>query len=161
MNKIAPRFQICELKRRSGQPNKFAWKMVGVLLLCGCFAGCGSSSPNLSGNWQFTIKSSADGKTYTGTASITQSGFVNSLGSGLERTVTGSVNLANDPCATAASLSGTISGSNVLLTITEGSQPVSLAGSVNAAFTAMSGSYTAALGGCTSGDFGSWAASKS
>lgn len=135
-------------------------KMLGVLLLCGCLAGCGSA-PNLTGNWQFTLKSSATGNTYTGTASITQSGPVDSKGSGVERMVTGTINFANDPCATAAPLSGTISGSNVIVTATEGGQPVSLTGSVNAAFTAMSGNYTVPGGGCNGGDFGSWAASKS
>jgi hypothetical protein len=136
-------------------------KMLGVLLLCGCLAGCGSSSSNLSGTWQFTFKSLANGSTYTGTASITQGGFVNSLGSGIERTVTGTVNFANAPCATAAPLSGTITALNVILTVTEASEYVSLTGSVNTPFTAMSGSYSASLGGCTAGDFGSWAASKS
>jgi hypothetical protein len=138
-------------------------KVLGVLLLCGCLAGCGSA-PNLTGNWQFSLKSSANGNTYTGTASITQSSDpVDSLGAGgRERMVTGTMNFANGLCATAAPLSGTISGSNVILTATEGGQPViSLTGSVNAAFTAMSGNYTAPVGGgCNSGDFGSWAASK-
>ena len=138
-------------------------KMLGFLLLCGCLAGCGSSSgPNLSGNWQFTVKSSADGNTYTVTASITQSSsFVDAFGSGLEHMVTGTMNFANDPCAMTAPLSGTIAGSNVILTVTEDGQPVSFVGSVNAAFTAMSGSYAAPEGGCANGDFGSWAASKS
>ena len=140
-------------------------KMLGVLFLCGCLAGCGSSSAaNLTGNWQFTLKSSASGNTYTGMASITQSsGPVDSSGAGsLERMVTGTMNLASDPCAMAAPLSGTISGSRVILTATDGGQPVlSLTGNVNAAFTAMSGNYTAPVGGCNSGDFGSWAASKS
>jgi hypothetical protein len=137
-------------------------KMLGVLLLCGCLAGCGSTAPNLTGNWQFTLKSSVDGKTYSGTASITQGGSVSSSGAGgLERMVTGTINFTDDPCATTVPLSGTISGSNVILTATEGGQSVSLTGSVNAAFTAMSGNYTAPFGGCTSEDFGSWAASKS
>jgi hypothetical protein len=137
--------------------------MLGVFLLCGCLAGCGSSSgPNLTGNWQFTLKSSVNGSTYTGTASITQGGTVNSEGAGgLEHMLTGTINLTNDPCATTAPLSGTISGSNVILTATEGSQPLSLTGNVNASFTAMSGHFTGPLGGCTNGDFGSWAASKS
>lgn len=138
-------------------------KMLGVLLLCGCLAGCGSAT-NLTGNWQFTLKSSANGSTYTGTASIMQSsGPIDSEGAGgMERMVSGTLNFANDPCATATPLSGTISGSNVIFTATEGGQPVvSFTGSVNAAFTAMSGNYTAPGGGCNSGDFGSWAASKS
>lgn len=135
-------------------------RMLGVLLLCGCLAGCGSA-PNLTGNWQFTFKSSADGNTYSGTASITQGGPVQSQGSGQERTVAGTMNFSDDPCATTAPLSGTISASNVILTATEGGEPVSLTGTVSPAFTAMSGNYTAPLsGGCTSGDFGSWAASR-
>jgi hypothetical protein len=138
-------------------------KVLGILLVCGCLAGCGSA-PNLTGNWQFTIKSSASGETYYATASITQSaGPVDSKGAGgLEHMLTGTINFANDPCANSAPLSGTISGSNVILTAIEGGQPVSLTGSVNAAFTEMSGDYSAAVaGGCTSGDFGSWAAGKS
>ncbi|MFY9908388.1 MAG: hypothetical protein WAK56_01030 [Candidatus Sulfotelmatobacter sp.] len=137
-------------------------RILGVLLLCGCLAGCGSSSAmNLTGNWQFTFKSSVNGNTYSGTASITQGGFVNTLGSGTEHGITGTVDFANDPCAITAPLSGTISGSNVALTVTENSQPVALLGNVNATFTAMSGTYAAPERGCTFGDFGSWAASKS
>jgi hypothetical protein len=141
--------------------SKAVLKILGVLLLCGGLADCGSSAANLTGSWQFTFKSSANGNTYTGTASITQGGFVNSLGSGTEHVVTGTVNFANAPCATAAPLSGTISGLNVILTVTEATESVSLTGNVNTAFTAMSGTYAAPLGGCTAGDFGSWAASKS
>jgi hypothetical protein len=140
-------------------------KMLGVLLLCGGLAGCASSATNstasLTGNWQFTFKSSANGGTYTGTASITQGGFVNSLGSGTEDTVTGTVTFANATCATVAPLSGTISGSKVIFTVTEATESVTLTGSVNASFTAMSGNYATPSGGCTSGDFGSWSASKS
>jgi hypothetical protein len=129
-------------------------------LLCGCLAGCGSAM-NLTGSWQFTFKSSANGGTYAGTASITQGGPVVSEGAGgLERMVTGTMNFANNPCATAAPLSGIISGLNVILTATEGGQLVSLTGTVNGAFTAMSGDYTVPAGGCNSGDFGSWTASK-
>jgi len=135
--------------------------MLRVLLLCGCLAGCSSSAPNLTGNWHFTLKSSANGNTYTGTGSISQGALVGSQGSGEERVVTGTMNFANNPCATAAPLSGTISGSNVILTATEGGQLLSLTGTVNAAFTAMSGNYAAPDGGCTDGDFGSWSASKS
>jgi hypothetical protein len=136
-----------------------------VLLLCGGLASCASSatspSTSLTGTWQFTFKSSANVGTYTGTASITQGGFVNSLGSGTENAVSGTVNFANATCATTAPLSGTISGSNVIFTVTEATESVSLTGNVNAAFTAMSGSYSTPSQGCTAGDFGSWAASKS
>jgi hypothetical protein len=107
------------------------------------------------------MKSSANGSTYTGTASITQGGFVNTDGSGTEHTISGTVNFANAPCATTAPLSGTIAALNVILTLTEASEFVSLTGNVNGAFTAMSGNYTTQIGGCTNGDFGSWTASKS
>jgi len=139
-------------------------KMLEALLLCGCLVGCGSSSAaNLNGSWHFTLKSSADGNTYNGTASITQSKQpVNTTGAGsLEHMLTGVLKFTANPCATAAPMSGTITVSSVILTITEDGQPVSLTGSANATFTAMSGSYTAPFGGCTGGDFGSWTASKS
>jgi hypothetical protein len=89
-------------------------KTLGVLLLCGCLAVCApSSGPNLTGSWQFTLKSSVDGNTYTGTVSIKQSSSpVDSYGAGSrEYMVIGTMNLANEPCATSAPLSGTISGS--------------------------------------------------
>ncbi len=145
-------------------PRKAVIKMAGVLLLCACLAGCGSSSAmSLTANWRFTFKSSATGDTYSGTASLTQSTTpVTSQGAGgLERMVTGTMSFVNDPCATTASVSGTISGLNVILTAMEGGQAVSLTGNVNAAFTTMSGDYTIPLGGCSGGDFGTWTASKS
>jgi hypothetical protein len=137
---------------------------IGVLFLCECLAACGSSSAtNLTANWRFTFKSSANGDTYNGTASLTQSSApVTSQGAGgLERMLGGSISFTNNPCATTAPLSGTISGSNVILTATESGQSVSLTGNVNSTFTAMSGDYTAPAGGCTAGDFGSWTASRS
>lgn len=158
---VLPHHREVGWRRYSLFRSKAVIKMLGVVLLCGGLAGCGSSATNLTGNWQFTFKSSANGNTYTGTASITQGGFVDSLGSGTEHTVTGTVNFANAPCATTAPLSGTISGLNVILAVTQTTESVSLTGSVNPAFTAMSGSYSAPLGGCTAGDFGSWEASKS
>ena len=163
---VCPSAAVTPLKLDAGGQRYFGGRRVtkklGVLLLCGCLVGCGSSSaPNLTGNWQFTLKSSVNGETYTGTASITQGGPVDSLGAGSqERMVTGTLTFANNPCATAAPLSGTINGSNVSLAV-EASQPVSLTGNVGAANTAMSGHYTDPSGGCTNADFGSWSASKS
>lgn len=136
----------------------------GILLLCGLLAGCSSPAPNLTGTWQVTLKSSVNGNTYTGTASITESSVpVNSTGAGsFERAVSGTMNLGNDPCAAAgAPVSGTITSPNVILTVTEAGQlALSLTGTVNGAFTAMSGDYSAQVGGCNSGDSGSWSANK-
>jgi outer membrane biogenesis lipoprotein LolB len=125
-----------------------------LLLLCVVLPGCGnnsSSGPNLTGSWQFTVTSSANGNTYNGSASITQS----------STSVSGTVTFSNDPCATAAPLAGSISGTSLSLQVTEGTQVVDLTGTVNSGSTAMSGTYSAPSGGCTEGDFGSWAASKS
>lgn len=126
-----------------------------LLLLCGCLAGCGSSSnsssgPSLNGNWQITANSTAFGLTVTGSAVIHQS----------SSTITGSVTLSGTPCATTAALSGSISGSAVTLQLAEGTQPVNFTGTANSGMTSMSGSYTAPSGGCTNGDFGTWSATK-
>jgi hypothetical protein len=160
-------YRILHAGQQTPLRRKALTRTLGALLLCGCLAGCGSSyvsssTPNIAGNWQFTFKSSANGNTFTGTASLTQSSTpVTSQGAGgLERAISGTMNFANDPCATSAPLSGTISGLNVILSATESGQPVSFTGTVNPAVTAMSGDYSAPGGGCTAGDFGSWTASK-
>jgi hypothetical protein len=134
---------------------------LGVLLICGCLAGCGSA-PNLSGNWKFTVTSSATKATYTATASITQTPpSVGTVGATSD-VLSGTLNFPDNPCATAAPLSGRITGSSVVLTITEnGGDLLSLTGTVSKAFTAMSGTYSAPVGGCLAGDFGSWAANRS
>ncbi len=130
-------------------------KILGLLLLCGCLVGCGSSgssssSPSLTGNWQITINSTAFGATGTGSGAVQQNGS----------SVTGTLTLSGTPCATTASLSGSISGTTVTLQLEEGDQLVNLRGTANSGLTSMSGSYTAPSGGCTNGDFGTWSATK-
>jgi hypothetical protein len=131
-------------------------KTIGIMLLCGCLAGCGSgnggssSNINVSGDWQFTGHSTLFGITDTGDATLQQSG----------NSVTGTVTLSGTPCATTATLSGSISGTTVTFQLEEGDQAVNFTGTSNSAGTSMSGNYTAPSGGCTNGDYGTWSATK-
>ena len=125
-----------------------------LILLALTLVACGSSSSlssqTVDGTWNFEFTSSAlGGASYTGSVILTQNGSK----------ITGTMTLANAPCATSAPLTGTVSGSNVSFQITEGGQVVTLNGTINSVFSSMSGTYTAAPGGCLNGDHGSWAAS--
>jgi hypothetical protein len=103
----------------------------------------------VNGPWNFELTSSAIGGTsYTGFAKLNQVG----------NTIKGTVTFTQAPCATSASLVGTVNGLDVSFQITEGSQVVTLIGTVNSVFSSMSGTYTAPPGGCLNGDYGSWAA---
>lgn len=124
---------------------------LGLVIALAFILGCGSSSTHsINGAWQFTLTSTASpGLSFTGNTTLTASG-----GTG----ITGTMTFSNNPCATSALVTGGISGPNVLFQITEGNQVVSLTGTINSAYTAMSGSYTSTAGGCTNGDMGSWTA---
>jgi hypothetical protein len=116
--------------------------------------GCGGhvNTPNpltVSGKWKFALNSSVeDGTNYTGLAQLTQT----------ISTVQGQMILNNAPCATTATVTGTVNGYNVSFQITEGGQVVTLIGTVNSVFQSMSGTYTTQANGCLKGDFGSWSA---
>jgi hypothetical protein len=126
--------------------------LVGSFFLVSCGGGSmnnsPSSSPTLTGAWQFTATSTAFGLVVTGDGTLQQSGT----------SVTGEVTLSGTPCATDAALSGSVSGTAVTFQLQENGQPVNFTGTTNAGFNSMSGSYTAPSGGCTNGDFGTWSA---
>ena len=73
-------------------------KSLGLVIRLVFILACGSSSSqSLSGTWQLTLTSSASpGTTYTGTATLTQSG----------NGITGTVSFINNPCATSALITG-------------------------------------------------------
>ncbi len=95
-----------------------------ILSLCGMVCGCGggsgsnSSSPiSMAGNWQFTAKSSF-GPTASAVGNIAQSG----------QNLSGQFTLSGTPCASAASMAGTISGNSLNIGLNEDNQIVSFVG---------------------------------
>jgi len=125
----------------------------GLSILLLTLLGCGNSSltslQTVNGTWNLELTSSAtDGTSYTGSAKLGQVG----------NAVTGTVTFTHAPCATSGSVSGTVDGSNVSFRITEGSQEITLIGTINTVYSSMSGTYAAPPGGCLNGDYGSWAA---
>lgn len=104
----------------------------------------------LNGTWQFIAVSSLYPITTTGAGTLQQTG----------NSVTGQLTLSGTPCATTAALSGTINGTNLTFQLNENGQFVNFTGTANANFTSASGTYSAPQGGCTSGDFGTWSATK-
>ena len=124
---------------------------LSILLLT--LLACGSLSvptpQTVNGTWNFELTSSAiGGSSYTGSAHLNQIG----------NDVTGTVTFTNAPCAASGSLTGTVSGLDVSFQIKEGSQVVTLIGTINSVYSSMSGTYTGPPGGCLNGDHGSWAA---
>ena len=129
---------------------KLIWCVVLLLAVCavGCGGSSGSNQIDIAGSWSFSSQSSL--VMVSGNATMQQSG----------NALSGQVTLNGTPCATSATLTGTISGSMVNFQLQEGSQAVSFTGTVTANGTGVSGTYTAPTGGCTNGDSGSWAATK-
>jgi hypothetical protein len=125
---------------------------LGLVMALAFILGCGgSTTPSVYGPWQFTLTSAASpGSSFTGNTTLAAGGIG----------ITGTMTFTNNPCASSALLAAGISGPNVLFQITEGNQVVTLTGTINSAYTAMSGSYTSTAGGCTNGDIGAWTASR-
>lgn len=136
-------------------------KILGILLLCGCLAGCahgGSGNiASLSGNWQFTVNSTLVGN-------FTLSG---PLQEGSNNGVTGSLTVDqtfSGPSAECSGLhtylaAGNISGSTVALGLLIGF--INFTGTANSNLTSMSGNYTVPSSAiCDAGDTGTWSATK-
>jgi hypothetical protein len=128
-------------------------RIAGMSILLALTVGCSSVSTaptqTVNGNWNLQLTSFAvDGTSYIGFAKLIQSG----------NDITGTVIFKNAPCATTGSLKGSVSGADVTFQLTEGSQVVTLTGTINSVYTSMSGNYNSPSGGCLDGDHGSWAA---
>ena len=123
------------------------------LTACGAGGGAGSNSGqtvNLAGFWQ--------------ASTVSGLGFDTSLSGTIAQNgeqLSGTMNITGSPCAISGTLSGTISGSRVSLSLSEGQQSVSLSGTASADGSSISGTYQGQSGGCLSGDSGTFTATRS
>jgi len=130
--------------------------ILALMFVSGCGGNGSSSQPTMTGIWNFSANSQAFGSQYSGTATIQQSG----------NNLTGSATLSGLPCATQASLSGTVAGTSLNLQFnlnselgTPANDTMNLTGTLNSAYTSASGTFTTS-GNCVTGDQGTWTATK-
>lgn len=122
-----------------------------TLLACTFLVACGSdtSTPaNLSGSWHATVTSMASGPSVADM-------FIRQNGTSISSPL---VVLGNTTCAPNGTMSGTVHGSAVSLTIIESDFPadvITMSGSLTNGV--VSGSYTT-MGSCTNGDRGTFSA---
>ena len=122
------------------------------LFMIGCGGGSGSSDPPsaawpISGNWQMEMQKSS-------TATRTQSGFL------LEKNnaVSGSLIFAGTTCAGMGNVSGTVSGSDVSLSVEPTGLSIDLTGTLGPDKASMSGNYAMLAAGCGKPETGTWTA---
>ena len=107
--------------------------VIGCFVLSACGGGSNSQNAqvlNLGGNWQASTISNLGFNTFL-------SGSLNQTGD----QISGIMSISGSPCATSGVLSGSVSGSRVNLSLTEGSQSVALSGTASPDGNSMSGSY--------------------
>jgi hypothetical protein len=135
--------------------------------ICGFQQGCGTGgspsaatapvqipSPtpiNIAGNWTILSASSKSVAQRTFTGPVGQNGS----------SISGSLSISGSPCAQTGTLTGAVNASSITASLMENGQPVSLAGTVSSDGNSASGSYSAAVGGCTNGDVGTWSGTRS
>jgi hypothetical protein len=124
--------------------------LAALLTACG---GSGSSDPQsaaVSGNWQFTFSPPTTDGSFVGGV---QSGFLLQSGNSVTGAVIYAISVPNSqtgPCNSGvATVSGTLSGQNVTLTIAAGSQTFTLAGQLSSS--GLSGTYTSTAGTASDG----------
>jgi hypothetical protein len=124
-------------------------KIAFLLILTSFLTACGSSnssnsdpsSGSIAGNWQMSLQPSN-----SKLSPRAQSGFLAQNGNNL----TGSLLLTDVPCTGIGSVTGTMSGSNVSLTISPTGLLLNLTGTVGSGQTSMSGDYNILSTGCSS-----------
>lgn len=106
--------------------------------------------PGMSGNWRIVATSSVYPITSISTGFITQNG----------NNLSGTLAMSGTPCGPTGTLTGTLTGSTLNMDLNEGGQHVTLTGTLAADKNSASGTYTAPVGGCTAGDMGTWAGTR-
>src|ERR1700722_2475434 len=129
--------------------------MLSALLSCG---GGGQSdaakaATPLSGNWQVTMQQSSPSQT-----TESEAGFLLQTGTSLS----GSVLLSDQTqCSGVGSAQGSVTGSNVVLTVTQPAQTVSFTGTATTDGSTMSGNYSILTSGCGNpSTVGTWTANQ-
>ena len=116
----------------------------------------GGSTPatpgNMAGAWQFSARSGVFALTFSVTGQINQTGT----------SVSGQLTITGTPCATTATFTGTVSSTGALtMNLNENGQVVVFSGILATDGNSASGTYSAAAGGCTNGDKGTWSGQRS
>jgi hypothetical protein len=133
--------------------------LMGILALLACGnssmssgSGGGPGGPmfDARGNWQITTQSQS------GASGGAAASFQQNLTNG---TLTGSLSSIQPPCASSATLMGSINQNKIQFAAMENGQAVNFMGTTTATG-GMSGTYTSAAGGCTNGDSGTWSAAR-
>lgn len=127
-----------------------------LLALLTAALSCGNSTPitkpqggPLSGNWQIALR-----RHVMPVPPLIFSGFLVQSGD----SVTGAVRLGS-LCPGVGTITGTVSGNNVTLTIDEFGEEINLQGSVPTVSTPMTGQFSNLAGGCTAyANTGTWSA---
>src|ERR1700719_3385395 len=121
---------------------RIAFLLAMSLFMCACGSSHTQlpSSASISGNWQMSLQESNNS-----TAPKTQSGFLLQNGGA----VTGGVVFIDIPCSGIGSVSGTVTGSTVSLTVNPTGTIVNLSGTVGSDQASMSGDYTILSTACT------------
>jgi hypothetical protein len=128
-----------------------------LVLALGFLNGCGSGQsalPSLTGTWVFTLKpSNSASNVIQATAALTQLNNNILLG---QVTLNGS----GASCGTRAEMTGSLSGNNLTLQLTQSPAELILKGTATTALTVnASGAYTASTGQCLQdGGTGTWTA---
>jgi hypothetical protein len=146
------------------------WCVVSLMLV-GCGGGSGhsgSSNPSggstqsIQGSWEIVATSiTLPGLQSFIEADLTQSGNNLSAGSKQLLILTVQGGMANvDLCSTQLSASGSLNGTALTGTLTEGSQSVRITGTLSGDGKSATGTYQSDAGGCTQGDSGTFTATS-
>jgi hypothetical protein len=127
--------------------------LLTVLLLttaCGGGSASSNTSPSvtpIAGNWQMTLQE---------TGKMTSAGTVSGFLQGTNNAVTGSAAYTATTCAGIGTVTGSLSGSNVTLSVSPTGLNISMTGTLGSDMSTMSGGYILLASGCGKPTTGTW-----